>query len=417
MKKFLLIIYTACFLSLQVSSQPGNLDPNFGSSGLAVNSYQSYITAIAVQPDGKIVATGYAYNGTSFGLAVFRYNTNGSPDITFGVNGKITGDLFSGNDVAIDANGKIVVASGNSNHAAIARFNPNGSPDATFGNNGIVLFDFGRVAHFFTALSIDPNGKIVAAGLAANQFVNSDDLTEKDIAIARVNPDGSYDLSFSGDAKHIEEGNNFEEATSVNISAGKIIVTGQHIVLRYNDNGTPDLSFDGDGKLVPPVVTGIASAMIQADGNIVIGGYNYGPLIVARINSSNGSMDNSFGAGGFVYTNVGGNGVANSVKQQPDGRIVAAGGGDNGGGDRNFVLARYNTDGTPDNSFGSNGKVITSLGLGATILSIAIRNKIIYAGGALGVPDNPVSAPRFFGVLAAYNGAAVRLACPGNTLA
>ena len=115
---------------------------------------------------------GYTSVGSNNHFAVVRYNINGSPDSSFNGNGKQTANLGSdmqiGNSVAIQSNGKIVVAgytlNGTYNDFAIARFNTNGSPDNTFDNDGILTTDFTSSDDYAGSVAIQSDDKIVVAG-------------------------------------------------------------------------------------------------------------------------------------------------------------------------------------------------------------------------------------------------------------
>ncbi len=98
-------------------AQTGNLEPTFGSGGAAITGFGSGADEarnLAVQPDGKIVVVGHAFNGTNLDFAVARYNANGTPDMGFGTGGKVMTDIAGGDDLAygviIQPDGKIVVA-------------------------------------------------------------------------------------------------------------------------------------------------------------------------------------------------------------------------------------------------------------------------------------------------------------------
>ena len=137
--------------------------------------------AIAIQSDGKIVVAGNTFNGSDTLFALVRYNVNGSLDTTFGTGGKVTtaiGDVgASAYAITIQSDGKIIIA-GNSDYlmsppnvyssmVALARYNSNGTPDITFGSGGVVTTILGQQDYGF-ALALQTDGKIVVAGSAAN---------------------------------------------------------------------------------------------------------------------------------------------------------------------------------------------------------------------------------------------------------
>src|SRR5215468_84181 len=316
--------------------------------------------------------------------------TPGTLDSTFGTGGKVTTD-FGGNSaartVAVQANGQILTAgvaglNGVAN-LALARHNSDGTLDTTFGTGGIVTtaFDFpGNFDRVFTVIR-QPDGKFVAVGsTVVNLFAN--------FALARFNADGTLDASF-GTGGIVTTGFGVSaEATSAVVQAdGKIVAAGyanldggeSFALARYNSNGTLDTTFGTGGKVGTAFASGpisysqAFSVAVQPDGRIVAAGYTeIGACLfngleqpcfdfaLARYNS-NGTLDASFGSGGRVTTDFAGpNDQAESVAVQPDGRIVVAGAAGrftNTGFD--FALARYNTNGTLDTTFGTSGKVTT----------------------------------------------------------
>jgi uncharacterized delta-60 repeat protein len=128
------------------AQQPGNLDATFGTSGIVTTDFSSTNdngAAAALQADGKIIVAGT----TASDFALARYNTDGSLDNTFGVNGKVVTSIAINGDqatsVAIQPDGKIIAGgvsynvSSTLNDFALVRYNTDGSVDTSFGNNGI----------------------------------------------------------------------------------------------------------------------------------------------------------------------------------------------------------------------------------------------------------------------------------------
>jgi uncharacterized delta-60 repeat protein len=382
-----------------LSSYQGLVTTDFGSLSAQIRS-------IAVQADGKIVVTGYAQdvqggqNGYSSDLV--RYNADGSIDLNFGVNGIASaGPGFStGSGVAIQADGKIVTAGstfGSTNHFVLARHNSDGSLDTSYGTGGQVVTDFGSTAPFGSL--IQPDGKMVLTGGADGSL---------DFGVARFNTNGSFDASFgSGGKVTTNFGGTYSAGYGVaRAPDGKIVVAGikefvgsgfdyDFAVARYNSDGSLDTSFGAGGK----VTTDFASTddipytvTVQADGKIVAAGItdpgaasNFG---LVRYNLD-GSLDASFGSGGKVVTDFGANfEAANSVTMQADGKIVVAGFTFLGTFNVDFALARYNSDGSLDTSFGIGGKVTTSFGSNEDAISVVIQpdGKILVGGSTSGGP-------------------------------
>ncbi|MDP8910130.1 MAG: hypothetical protein M3N47_13680 [Chloroflexota bacterium] len=195
--------------------------------------------ALAIQSDGKIVAAGYHFTADAHiaEVALARYNADGSLDSSFSGDGKQTADLGAGQTteiggghdsataVAMQSDGKIVVAGGSdqgaSYHFGVARYNGDGSLDSSFSGDGKQTTDFGGSGAFASAIAIQGDGKIVAAGDAAGN-------AGKDFALARYNGDGSLDSSFSDDGKQTTDfGGMYDNAETITLqSDAKIIVAG-----------------------------------------------------------------------------------------------------------------------------------------------------------------------------------------------
>ncbi len=339
----------------------GSPDTSFSGDGMAsttILSGEDTAYAVALQPDGKIVVAGQTVNGMGGDLAVVRYNPDGSLDTSLDGDGIATTSIVSGYDlafaVAIQPDGKIVAAgsatTGSDSDFVIVRFNPNGSLDTSFDTDGKVTTSFSEGIDEAYAVAIQSDGKIVAVGYASLQ-------SGLDFAIARYNTNGSLDTSFDTDGK-VTTGifDSSDQAQAVAIQPdGKIVVAGQTFtngvlsfaLARYHKNGSLDTSFDTDGKTSTAILgnNDVAFAVaVQPDGKIVAAGsagtgteFDFG---VARYNA-NGSLDTSFDTDGKLSTKFTNDfdGIFGAAIQ-PDGRIVTAGFATNNGV-RNFALVRY----------------------------------------------------------------------------
>jgi uncharacterized delta-60 repeat protein len=253
--------------------------------------------------------------------------------------------------------------------------------DPTFGNRGVV----GDDAYAFEAVTVQPDGKIVVAS-----FVG--DYPNYNIAVYRYNPDGSRDTTFDGDGKVTTDIGGRDAAHAVALQPdGKILlgansVSGSgssFVVVRYNSNGSLDKTFDGDGTVTTYIGGEDAahSIAVQPDGKILVAGRAQGPdglqdFLLVRYNSD-GSLDPSFGGDGIVTTDFkGSKDTANSVAPQPDGKVITS-----GTGDGLFAVVRYNSDGSLDTSFNDDGKVTTGSGV-ANSVAVQPDGKIIAAGSS-----------------------------------
>src|ERR1700694_827347 len=244
-----------------------------------------------------------------------------------------------------------------------------GDLDPSWGGTGSVTTHFPGVYSFADGLALDDN-EVTAVGGVFNG-------TDGDFAIARYNRNGSLDSSFgTGGRKTTDFSGGDDLASAAAFQGEKLVVVGytspasgvyNFALARYRENGTLDPSFGNDGKVVTSFSGyDFADAVVLKGDKIIVagesraggGGNNF---IVARYNR-NGSLDTSFGTGGFVTTDFnGGFDSANSVALMGD-KIVAAGYVQ--GTDSDFGMARYTRQGALDTTFGVGGKVETDFGSG-----------------------------------------------------
>jgi uncharacterized delta-60 repeat protein len=296
-----------------------------------------------------------------------------------------TGQTVGATQELIEPDGRILVASWtnlvtgvpgmNPTEAilSLTRFNPDGSPDTTFGNGGQETLPDNLFSEE-GGVALGPNGQIVVAGASANYQV----------AVARLNADGSLDTTFAagGPTPGValfsvgENGGVYEVAVPAIQADGRIVVGGEGnwlpalttsmFLARLNTDGTLDQSFDAGGsqpgilpidptpfQLYMSAAGGIGQIAVQADDKIVItirGGYLSSAINIelARFNAD-GSLDSTFGDGGIAtaYSDVAG--YPEYMTIQPDGGIIVEG---TAGG-----LSRFNADGSLDTTFGTGGSV------------------------------------------------------------
>ena len=401
---------------------PGDLDTDFGSNGwvtTAIGSDNDYGLSTAIQADGKVVVAGFSNNGADYDFAVVRYNADGSLDTGFGTGGQVTTAIGAGHDygyaVAIQADGKIVVAGASTNGAdfdvAVVRYNTDGSLDTGFGTGGKLTTAIGAGQDHGYAVAIQADGKIVVAGYANTGGALFD------FAAVRYNTDGSLDAGFGTGGKVTTViGASYSAGQSVAIQTdGKIVVAGyvhtggydDIAVVRYNADGSLDAAFGTGGQVTTAIGTLSEdgySVAIQDDGKIVVAGVtqitvsDYDFALV-RYNAD-GSLDTGFGTGGKVTTSFStGKDYGYSVAIQADGKMVVAGYAYNGA-DFDIAVARYNADGSLDTGFGTGGQVTTAIGPGQDNgRSEAIRadgNKVVVAGYAHNGTDYDIAVLRYY---------------------
>jgi uncharacterized delta-60 repeat protein len=321
---------------------------------------------------------------------------DGSLDPSFGTGGKVR-THFGFDDhagaVALQADGKLVVAgTAYTDFNTVARFGlarylPDGSLDTTFDGDGRVITPFAGVTYptghaLARRVAVQDDGKILAVGELADD-------AGAYIALARYLADGSLDVTFGGDGKVVVDAGVWPEDMVLQPD-GKIVVTGWFAVIRLLPDGTLDTTFGTNGV----AATGLTynnAVVLQADGKIVTAGATYDAATsqyrfsLARF-ESNGAVDATFGVNGRVITHLGGTSWARTLALQPDGKIVAAGSGFNVAVNRSeLAVARYGQDGTLDPTFSSDGMLFTNFGAtsGATSVLLQPDGKIVAAGTTL----------------------------------
>jgi uncharacterized delta-60 repeat protein len=385
----LVAMYAATSLLLAaagaVYAAGGVLDTTFGAGGITlVNTTGSTplrsdldsAVALAVQPDGKIVAVGdraELASGTGPDFKLMRYNTDGSLDATFGAGGVVVLAFSTGSDhpwdLVLQPDGKIVAVgytAASTTSMLAARVNTDGSLDTTFGSGGYVTVA-GATAY---AAAIQSDGKIVLAGESNGRFV-----------LARLLPaNGALDPTFgAGGTVTVSPGSQLTvQLTDVKLQVvsgeARIVVAGQFRkggkpgdfgLMRLRASGAVDTTFGSAGSVQTDVAGNAdkifeiaidASNRIVAAGSAAASGGANTDFAIVRYTAS-GAVDTTFGAGGKQRTDFAGLAdYARSVTIQSDGKIVVCGQVDNGSS-YDLGLARYTSSGALDTTFGYGGRV------------------------------------------------------------
>jgi uncharacterized delta-60 repeat protein len=383
----------------------GALDPTFGSGGIvttALNKYNDSAWGVLLQPNGNIIAYGDAQTSggrtylDQFGLA--RYTPAGKLDTTFGSGGIVitgfgknaAGDYIG--SAALQADGKIIAAGHNRD---LVRYNSNGTLDTTFGSGGIVTYP----SNFFRCSSIliqPSNGDIVVAGEYGASLV-----------LLRYTPSGALDSTFGngGEVVTTVPGEAATRANSLALENGDIVAGGvvtnggsapgsfSWFLARYTPSGNLDTTFGSGGIVNTQVGTGVngfsgvSRLLVQPDGKIVaVGGGSTSTgseWALARYNSD-GSLDTSFGTAGISTSSITGSDGESDSALQSNGQIVVTGGSRPARGSGLLEVGVYNPDGSPDTSFGSGGFVTQAVGSGAKGRGVVVQSdgKIVVAGTA-----------------------------------
>ena len=394
--------------TMNVYNADGTPDVGFGSGGQVINvfgTYQNSMAAMALQSDGKIVVVGWVLDqNLKSSFAVVRYNSDGSLDTSFGNHGTVVTSVDQGDDLptslAIQPDGKIVVggAAGASipwnwnpsypgfhpdfliaprYSPVLLRYNPDGSLDSTFNATGIDEFNYDgypsngysspylpsplplRDAVSISQVQIQADGKIVVAAGSDISRINADgslDTTFGQGGVVTVPlpvfPDAINDLVIQSDGKLLIETNSYATVNEFAI-----------YISRYNANGSLDMTFNNGQPISTPEIPDgwgeLTDLAVGSDGKIVaaatvnyVGAQSYG--VIARYDSD-GSLDTSFGETGQAFEQDYG---WNAVAIQSDDKVVAVGGGvlgsDGVQATSEFHVKRFNVNGTEDGGFNSN---------------------------------------------------------------
>jgi uncharacterized delta-60 repeat protein len=400
--RHLVILALTLLVPVVASAAPGDLDSTFNGTGIVVTpvpTSDGSATSVVVQSDGKIVAAGSVSNGSDFDFALVRYDALGALDTTFGGgDGIVTTAVGAGDDeikgLIQQSDGKLV-AVGSSFDAAfesstltLVRYLEDGTPDPDFGGgDGKVTTAVSSSFDEGLAVIEQSDHKLVVTGYA-----------DTDVVVVRYGTDGTPDATFGGGDGIVRTpiGSTARGNAIVQQAADqKIVVAGvadqQVALVRYDTGGTPDATFGGGDGIVTTTIgdQSAARGLLQqaSDGRLVIAGIAFASgkssVMIARYDTD-GDPDANFGTNGVTTTPITGNAdFANAVAEQDDGKLVVAGATLTAAHANDVALVRYDTGGTPDNGFGTNGIVTTTLGDGndvASAIAIQPNGGIVVAG-------------------------------------
>jgi len=365
-------------------AQQGSLDATFGDNGEVHTSFSTLCDEgqiITMQQDGRFVVAATHTSVDYHEFIAGRFNNDGSIDNSFGLNGSVITPIGVNKDhpytVKIQTDGKVVLAGSTNvsfsttNAIAIVRYNSDGSLDNTFGIQGIVTTVVGQESIAYDLAILD-DGKILIAGTTKNSSGN------KDFILVQYTSGGAIDTSFAQEGMAVTDVNASDnEINSLQVlNDGKLLVSGfigtnitNFVLARYTINGILDTTFGEQGMIITDVsdeMTNSSFALaVQNDGKIIVGGRSGDDFAIVRY-EENGILDMTFGEEGVVITNL------NLLKGEQvqsicvllDGRIAVAGGGttsDAGGGGRGAMVL-YSSLGVIDSTFGINGVVFQNYG-------------------------------------------------------
>lgn len=348
----------------------GALDTTFGGTGIVTHDFGWSVNsgsgspAVAIQPwDGKAVVS-LNSNNHEPGFELARYNPDGSLDTSFG-NGGVATAAFSGgaylSAVVVDPTSHDIYAVGSGpggQDVAVARFTPAGALDPTFGKGGEVTVGAGRPYTYNSgiAAAVDPSGRLIVAGYA--ETYDSKTYTYPSVgAVYRFTTTGALDKTFDG--------------------------TGEVIAPDFDDDdGWTDLQVEPVGSSYQIAVAGVY------DNNNALAVYN-----------ANGTPVTSVGTNGVATLNATNPELGVLDQFQPDGRLLEVQSGVTAG-ITTVSINRYNTDGTPDTTFGDGGQATLTVDQIWTInaATVDLSGRILLGGE---VPRAlPPKYPYFDGILA-----------------
>ncbi len=387
--------------------QDGTLDPTFDGDGRVITTLGTFddaVYGIAMQRDQRIVVVGQTYQEDRYCIFVARYLLNGAPDASFGTNGVTITAIGAGDAkaraVTIQTDGAIVVAGlsvlGAREVLTVARYNDKtGDLDKTFNGTGIVQTPVGSGYSAAHAVTLDAEGRIMAAGYgqSGQDYV---------MAVVRYKENGELDPTFGSSGIVTTQFSTGSDMAYGIVIAGPddIIVAGTSsplgsnsdvAIVKYKASGELNGAFGLAGKYRHSSVGSFNEwgfgLAVQRDGKPIIVGHTSSlihDVLVTRY-TQNGQLDPEFGVNGIVTSDYGtgsDQGEASTVVLQSDDKIVVAG-LRNFGSKTDFALMRYMPNGSVDRTFGDTGSVSTDFGNsddGGRAIAMQFDGKILVAG-------------------------------------
>lgn len=405
--KCTLVCTLVALLSTFAPAQIGTPDSTFGQIGVVATPFYygfDYAGMVRELPDGKILFTGIAWNGSLPELFIIKHLPDGSYDTDFGNNGKKV-VTFPGvyphevNDMDVLSDGSIVICGSiyyqpATPRMAVFKLDAAGDIDTTFGTNGFTTYTYPDANTILKEMAVQPDGKIVAAGTLYTALT-------RDAIVVRLNANGSFDNTFNGTGRYqLDASGRHNGANTVALqSDGKIVIGGftigqtsgfDQFLARFNANGSLDGTFGNGGTVTTDFANGdeeITSIAIQNNGRILAGGYANNNFSVSRY-LANGLADNTYPNGGHVFYNFGSTDKGSKLLLQPDGKVVIAGTTLEG-----FYLdlgvLRLLTNGEVDSTFGTNGVTQLEFFRNMQVKGISIQDdgNILIAGEVNNIGD------------------------------
>lgn len=398
-----------CFLlnGQLLTQEPGDLDLTFGDDGITSwneLAFQDNPFTMSIQQDDKIIVAGESNISDLHDMVVLRLNPEGGLDNSFGVQGvklieRVGYDYAFASCVQND--GKILVAGASGMNGIICRLLSNGEFDNTFGSQGVKVFESSVISGIYEILVLEDNSILIAGDL----FNTENESFQA--CIVKLNSYGLVDNSFGNDgiaATDVNDGSVYFYDLILK-EDGKLLAGGE---VNYFDSDDVDIAFYqflGDGSIDEDFVENghsyIGSSgkqesmfdMVQLEnGKFLFCGYEKTGTdylqFVARI-QSDGYLDDSFGGDGMINYMEG---ILRSISLQDDGKPITVGSKND-----EFCMLRLNEDGTPDVNFGDAGVVLMSLNTYNYMMAVDFQSnyKIIATGYSGDGDQSDINVMRF----------------------
>ncbi len=442
--KIFLTVFAFLLATFAFSQAPGSLDPTFATTGFAsygpvAANFFDNAQDVVVLPNGKMVYCGTSGLTSSLGMVVVRLNCDGTIDNTFGTNGYYLYNAPSGSSFAYDMellpNGQFLVAGATSISASNPRFsmfrlNSDGTLDQTFGVNGFFHNDIGSGEDYARKILIQ-NNKIILVGSS-----KVPGFTTNRLALTQCDMNGQLDATFGTAGTTV-----FQNATGASCFGQSAVIGNNQdificgdayinnvyypLVAKVSSSGIPYTSFGSNGVLIP-LNFNARFFDIEYDGTklIMAGQNNVGPwdfLLQAR-NTTDGGLVTTFGTAGSSIVDVVQADTYYELLIHPDGSLLACGttGTAGIGAARDFIVSKYNANGVLETAFGTNGHTITSFATAwddAYGMALYPGNKIVLAGFSAQTNTQHAIARYAYGPATPVLGCTDPLSCNYNCLA
>jgi uncharacterized delta-60 repeat protein len=381
--KFLYSILTCLMFSqFALAQAPGSLDLSFATVGFTsfgpTTTSMDNAQDIVSLPNGKMVFCGTSGTSGNLEMCIGQMNADGSMDLTFGTNGYFIFPNSAGSDFAYDMevlpNGNILVAGALSITAANPKWsllclNPNGTLNTSFGTGGVFSIDIDSSEDYARKILLTPTKIILAGNTKTPGF------TTNRLAVVRCDYNGVLDTSFGfGGLNILSSGGSITCYSAAQGATGDLILAGDAylnnvyypMIAKFNASGAVTTTFGTSGVWVNMAMNARYFDVDFQNSQLILSGNN-GPgltdFLLESRSETNAAANLTFGTNGQTIININQSDTYYEVIFQPDGKILACGtsGSAGIGAARDFVVSRYNANGTLDLTWGTNGHTLTNI--------------------------------------------------------